>query len=64
MHEIPLPLAAKEMDKIVNGLTYMNKNQLKAVSHLLTPEIVEGLAVAAKLDRTNQARQHARSIAA
>ena len=40
------------MDKIVSGLTHMNQTQVKAVSHLLTPEIVEGLAVAARLPIT------------
>jgi ribosomal 50S subunit-associated protein YjgA (DUF615 family) len=52
------------MDKIVNGLTYMNKTQLKAVSHLLTPEIVEELAVAARLPRTNQGRKRQEGLLA
>ncbi|GAX77644.1 hypothetical protein CEUSTIGMA_g5087.t1 [Chlamydomonas eustigma] len=55
---------AKEMDKIVNGLTYMNKGQIKAVAHLLTPEIVEELAIAARLPRSNQGRKRQEGLVA
>ena len=48
---------AKAMDVLVAGLTHMSKKQIDAVTHLLTPSIVENIGIAAALPRSNQGRK-------
>lgn len=45
------------MDVLVSGLTHMSKSQIAAISHLLTPAIIENIGVAAALPRSNQGRK-------
>jgi ribosomal 50S subunit-associated protein YjgA (DUF615 family) len=48
---------AKAMDVLVSGLTHMSKKQVEAISHLLTPSIIDNIGVAASLPRSNQGRK-------
>lgn len=59
-----LPLAAAEVLEVVQGLVCMTPKQLAAVSHLLTPQHIDAIRIAAKLPRSNQGRKRQENLVA
>lgn len=56
--------AESHVKKLVQGLTAMNAKQLKGVAHLVTPRVIDAIAIASKIDGTNQGRRRQEGLVA
>lgn len=63
-HRFVLMHAAQAIVSVVHGLTSMSVKQLKAVSHLLAPQHVEAIKLAARLPHKNQGRKRQENLVA